>query len=129
MTEQTVASLSEICCHRGILGWQMEQYFASRFLLVDVVGHKPTVVAVKQSAVEKIRITMQHATGGKSGLTEIEAWGMASLPVTIAPPPAGNYAYNDGSASLPRATASHSDRFGGIPKVRSMERSSLRQPR
>ena len=84
--------------------------------LKNVVGHKPTSIALKQVSLEKVRVTMQHASGGKSGLTEIEAWGPATLPLKAASPPAGNHAYNDGSAPFPQATASHSDRFGGLPK-------------
>ena len=52
---------------------------------------------------------------GKSGLTEIEAWGDAQLPLEPAPPPAGNLAYNPKPDGFPKASASYSDRFGGKP--------------
>ncbi|MFM7149984.1 MAG: discoidin domain-containing protein, partial [Gemmataceae bacterium] len=63
----------------------------------------------------KLRLTLHHAEGGKAGLTEFEAWGDSDRPVSQAPPPAGNLAYNPGNKPFPKATASHSDRFGGVP--------------
>jgi hypothetical protein len=57
-----------------------------------------------------------HADGYRSGLTEIEVWGDATLPLAAVAAPPGNLAYNDGSREYPRATASHFDRFGGVPK-------------
>ncbi|XZE18945.1 MGH1-like glycoside hydrolase domain-containing protein [Pirellulaceae bacterium SH449] len=82
----------------------------------NVVGRRPTTISLGGSPTDKVKITMKHSPRGKSGLTEIEAWGPATLPVKTAPPPAGNHAYNDGSSEFPRATASHFDRFGGVPK-------------
>lgn len=57
-----------------------------------------------------------HDGSWRSGLTEVEAWGDAILPIATVPPPAGNLAFNDGSKEFPRATSSHHDRFGGVPK-------------
>jgi hypothetical protein len=58
---------------------------------------------------------LTHASGFKSGLTEIEAWGKGKLPLDTLPHPAGNLAYNDGTKEFPKATASFHDRFGGVP--------------
>lgn len=81
-----------------------------------ITGRKPTTYKLDQTDIEKIRVTMQHWPVSKAGLTEIEAWGLATLPVKPASPPAGNHAYNNGGAEYPIATASHSDRFGGLAK-------------
>jgi F5/8 type C domain len=80
------------------------------------VGHRPTVVKFQPQQIAKLRVTLHHQAGNYSGLTEIEAWGSATLPVRTAAMPAGNLAYNDGSKEYPKASASHTDRFGGAAK-------------
>ncbi|HEX8913619.1 MAG TPA: discoidin domain-containing protein, partial [Humisphaera sp.] len=78
-------------------------------------GHRPNDVTFPATEVRKFRVTLTHAAGGKSGLSEIEAWGDGTLPFTPAPPPAGNLAFNPKAEGFPKATASFSDRFGGQP--------------
>jgi hypothetical protein len=79
-------------------------------------GGRPHVFHLEPTTVQRLRVTLVHVTGFRSGLTEIEVWGPAQLPLAAAPPPAGNLAYNDGQQAFPRATASHHDRFGGVPR-------------
>jgi hypothetical protein len=79
-------------------------------------GHRPNTVTFATMQVQKLRITFTHAAGGKSGLTELEAWGDGTLPFTPAPPPAGNLALNLKGQGYPKATASFSDRYGGTPE-------------
>ena len=62
-----------------------------------------------------MRVTLHHRPDGKSGLSEIEAWGDTTLPVEPSPPPAGNLAYNPRPEGFPKASASFTDRFGGKP--------------
>jgi hypothetical protein len=62
----------------------------------------------------KLRVVLHHAEGGKSGLTEFEAWGDAKLPVESPPYPPGNLAYNAGAKEFPKAGASHTSRFDKI---------------
>lgn len=83
--------------------------------LTDIEGHRATVMEFPETEVERFRLTMHHAESGRTGLTEIEAWGSGKLPFTPPPPPAGNLAFNAGSNDYPKATASYSDRFGGKP--------------
>ena len=78
-------------------------------------GHRPNVVTFPPTEVQKFRVVFTHAAGGKTGLTEIEAWGDGSRPIRPAPPPAGNLAYNPKGEGFPKATASFSDLFGGTP--------------
>jgi len=78
-------------------------------------GHRANVVKFNPIEVAKLRVTLHHRLGGKSGLTEIEAWGDVLLPLEPAPPPAGNLAYNPRPDGFPKASASFSDRFGGKP--------------
>lgn len=78
-------------------------------------GHRANVVKFDPIEVAKLRVTLDHRPDGKSGLSEIEAWGDATLPLEPAPPPAGNLAYNPKPDGFPKASASFSDRFGGKP--------------
>jgi hypothetical protein len=78
-------------------------------------GHRPNVITFAPMDVQQFRVVLTHGAGGKSGLTEIEAWGAGALPYKPAPPPAGNLAYNPKPDGFPKATASFSDRFGGTP--------------
>ncbi len=78
-------------------------------------GHRPMIFQFDPLETAKIRATLHHPPNGKSGLTEIEAWGDALLPLKPVAPPAGNLAYNPRPEGFPRASASFSDRFGGQP--------------
>ena len=78
-------------------------------------GHRANVVKFDPIEVAKWRVTLHHRPDGKSGLSEIEAWGDVQLPLEAAPPPAGNLAYNPKPDGFPKASASFSDRFGGKP--------------
>jgi hypothetical protein len=79
-------------------------------------GRRPHTFKFGALQTTKLRVNIEHADGHRSGLTEIEVWGDAVLPLAPVPAPPGNLAYNDGSREYPRATASHFDRFGGVPK-------------
>ena len=79
-------------------------------------GHRPHVVEVDGLKTRKLRVELLPDEGSRTGLTEIEVWGDAMLPLPAVPPPAGNLAFNDGKSEFPRAAASHHDRFGGVPK-------------
>ncbi len=78
-------------------------------------GHRSNTVVFDAKPLQKLRVTMAHAAGGRSGLTEIELWGLAELPYVSPRPPAGNIAFNSKGSGFPKATASYSDRFGGQP--------------
>lgn len=78
-------------------------------------GHTASEIALNAVRTSKLRVRMEHQSNFSSGLTEIEAWGEATLPLEPVPPPAGNLAYNAKSDGFPKANASHSDRFGGQP--------------
>lgn len=83
--------------------------------LREPLGHCPAVVKFAPLETTKLRATLHHRADGKSGLTEIEAWGDATLPLEAVPPPAGNLAYNPRAEGFPKVSASFSDRFGGKP--------------
>ena len=78
-------------------------------------GHRPNVVTFPSMDLRRVRATLTHAAGGQSGLTEIEIWGDSADKYVPPPPPADNLAYNPKPEGFPKATASHSDRFGGKP--------------
>jgi hypothetical protein len=80
-------------------------------------GRRATVVSFAPLTASKVRAVFTHAKGGKTGLTEIEVWGDAKLPLADPPHPAGNIAHNPGGRPFPKASASHADRFGGKPEL------------
>jgi hypothetical protein len=80
-------------------------------------GKKANVVAFSAITTSKVRVQFQHAAQGKTGLTELELWGAAVLPLDPPPHPKGNLAYNPGNRPFPKASASHFDRFGGKPAL------------
>ena len=67
--------------------------------------------------ISKVRLTIKHQPGRTSGLTEVEMWGDATLPVEPAPAPPGNLAFNRGNKPYPKVTASHTSRFDNIAFV------------
>ncbi|MBL8843174.1 MAG: hypothetical protein JNL90_16760 [Planctomycetes bacterium] len=81
--------------------------------LADPHGHRANTFRCAPTAVAKLRVTLHHAEGARSGLTELEAWGPAQLPLAPAPPPPGNLAGERFGAGFPHATASFTDRLGG----------------
>ena len=78
-------------------------------------GRRANTISFGPVETSKIRALFRHAPGGRTGLTEFEAWGNARLPLPEPPHPPGNIAHNPGGKPFPRATASHADRFGGKP--------------
>lgn len=80
-------------------------------------GRRANVVSFPTLEVQKLRVTFTHDKGGRTGLTELEAWGELAGAFQIAPPPAGNLALNLRGEGFPKASASFHDRFGGLPKL------------
>ena len=83
---------------------------------VQPTGHRANTIQFAALDVQKLRAVFTHAGEGRTGLSEFEAWGEGSLPYTPASPPPGNLALNMKGEGFPKASASFSDRFGGIPK-------------
>ncbi|MBL8816075.1 MAG: discoidin domain-containing protein [Planctomyces sp.] len=80
-------------------------------------GHRPVRLNFPPTAISRFRLILQPKPGFAVGLTEIEAWGDAALPVEIPPPPSGNLALNLKSTdprSFPKASASHTSRFDKV---------------
>jgi hypothetical protein len=83
-------------------------------------GRRANIVRFAEQAVSKFRIVLHHAPGKSSGLTEVEAWGSAELPVAVVPPPAGNLAFRRAGPDappFPKITASHTSRFDQLSTV------------
>ncbi|HEU5069152.1 MAG TPA: discoidin domain-containing protein [Verrucomicrobiae bacterium] len=78
-------------------------------------GHRANVVSFPTLDAQKLRIRFANGRDGKTGLTELEAWGPLRGEYHIAPPPAGNLALNLRGEGFPKATASFHDVFGGLP--------------
>ena len=85
--------------------------------LPSIMGKRANTLRFNAIETSKLRVTLVHAQGKYSGLTELEVWGESRLPISLPPPPSGNLAYRAPSAEFPRASASYHDRFGGIPQA------------
>ncbi len=82
----------------------------------EPVGKRPFTISFPEQLIRRLRVVFEHDGQGKSGLTELEAWGSGELPFIAPPPPAGNIAFNRDQAKFPRVSASHSDIYGGTPE-------------
>jgi hypothetical protein len=83
-------------------------------------GHRANVFAFAPLDTAKLRVRLVPQAGFQVGLAELEAWGEATLPLPVAPPPAGNIAFNPGgkdAPAFPKATASHTSRFDRVDKA------------
>ena len=83
----------------------------------ELTGHRPLVIVFPTMNVARLRFTLTPAEGKQVGLTEIECWGDAVLPVQPAPAPEGNIAFRRGSEEFPKVTASHTSRFDKLETV------------
>ena len=77
-------------------------------------GRRANAISFPPIETARIRIELTHSQGAVSGLSEIEAWGSAKLPVDPAPPPKDNLAYRAPGAEFPKVTASHTSRFDKV---------------
>jgi hypothetical protein len=76
-----------------------------------LAGRRANAIHFKVTDTDQLRLTFTHRGKARTGLSEIEAWGDAMLPVAAAPPPKGNLAYNPTGKGFPRLRASHTSRF------------------
>ena len=79
------------------------------------MGRMANTITFPEMELTKIRLTLHHPVNAKAGLSEIEIWGDALLPVSPPINPPGNIAFNPGNLPFPKASASYADRFGGKP--------------
>jgi F5/8 type C domain len=80
----------------------------------DPTGRRANVIGFPELTTQKLRARLTHRDASKSGLSEFEAWGNATLPVEPAPMPAGNLAHNPGDKPFPKVSASHTSRFDKV---------------
>jgi len=83
-------------------------------------GHMANHIRFAARDLQKLRIELTPRPGMRVGLSEVELWGEAILPLTPAPTPAGNLAFNPGGAGAPeypKATASHTSRYDRVERA------------
>lgn len=73
-----------------------------------------TITLKSPVTLRKLKLSLTHTEGSKSGLTEIEVWGDAIRPVKSVRAPEGNLAYRAEGADYPKLTASHTSRFDNV---------------
>ena len=84
---------------------------------VEPAGHRANVVRFPQIETTKIRSVFRHGPQGRTGLTEMEAWGPATLPVIMTVAPGNDLALNPGDRTFPKASASFTSRFDRLNMV------------
>ncbi|MGH7593031.1 MAG: hypothetical protein ACRELE_04160, partial [Gemmatimonadales bacterium] len=77
-------------------------------------GHRANTVTFPVIRTSKLRAVLVHRPGASSGLTEIEAWTHASLPLAVPTAPPSNFAWGA------RATASFTGRSDRIDEINDM---------
>lgn len=82
-----------------------------------IMGYRFTSYSFPLRSIRGLRVTMAHASGAFSGLSELEAWGPGKRPYIEPPPKPGNLAYNPTGKGFPQASASFHDVYGGIPAL------------
>ncbi|HXY19071.1 MAG TPA: discoidin domain-containing protein, partial [Gemmatimonadales bacterium] len=80
-------------------------------------GHRANTVAFPAIRTSKLRVVFTHRPGAATGLTEIEAWAHAQLPLPPATTPARDLAYNGTGRGFPRASASFTSRSDSVAEV------------
>jgi F5/8 type C domain-containing protein len=83
----------------------------------EPAGRRANVIRFPELQTNKVRAVFKHGPKGRTGLTEFEVWGDATLPVASAPLPAGNLALNKDGNAFPKASASFTSRFDKVEFV------------
>ena len=81
------------------------------------MGRRANIVAFGRIVTPKIRLVLTHRPGATSGLTELEAWAHADLPLPAPTAPAPDLAYNGTGRGFPKATASFTSEHDRIEEV------------
>ncbi|MCA9062625.1 MAG: discoidin domain-containing protein, partial [Planctomycetaceae bacterium] len=81
-----------------------------------LAGHRPDIVRFPEQEVTRLRLLIQPQQAAFAGMTELEVWGDAVLPVDLPGPPKDNLAWRhpDSESPFPRVTASHTSRFDKV---------------
>jgi hypothetical protein len=77
-------------------------------------GRRANAIRFHEVKSERLRLTFTHRGKARTGLSEIEAWGDARLPVAAPGPPKGNLAFNPTGKGFPRVRASYTSRFDQV---------------
>ncbi|WP_349322687.1 MGH1-like glycoside hydrolase domain-containing protein [Asticcacaulis sp. MM231] len=81
-------------------------------------GHTPNITRFDTPvSAEKFRFTFVHSPGAFTGLSEVEAWGHAALPLSAATAEIDDLAYNPGNQAYPKASASFTSPFDRVEEV------------
>ena len=74
-------------------------------------GHRANWYTFPEVATAKVRAVMKSGANGRVGLTEFEAWGRGTRPVSVVPPETGNVALKA------KVTASFTSGFDNLDEV------------
>jgi hypothetical protein len=77
-------------------------------------GRRANAVRFRELGTDRLRLVFTHARGARTGLSEVEVWGDARLPIDPPPFPTGNLAYNPGTRPFPKASASFTSPYDKV---------------
>jgi hypothetical protein len=80
----------------------------------EPAGRRANVIRFPELETSRVRAVFRHRGTGRTGLTEFEVWGEATLPVAAPPAPEGNLAFNPWNKPFPKASASWTSRFDKV---------------
>lgn len=84
-------------------------------------GRRANTVSFSPLQTAKVRVLLTHQPGSASGLTELEAWGDADLPLALIPHTSPNLAFNADSTGYPRISASYTSPYDDVRQINDMQ--------
>jgi len=83
-------------------------------------GRRANVVSFPEIETSRLRLVLTHQDGASSGVTELEAWGSAGLPLPE-PTAAGRNIAFGGEGGFPEASASYTSQYDRVEQVNDMQ--------
>lgn len=96
--------------------WREDQWqpIAAKPALSAPTGHRANRYVLEPISTERVRVTFEHSGETRAGLSELEIWGNATLPLDPVLMPPGNLAFNNRKQEFPKASASHTSRYDKV---------------
>ncbi len=83
----------------------------------SAAGRRANIVRFPEIMTSRVRVVLSHAVDMASGLTELEVWGHADVPVPEPTAPIANLAMAPGPVGFPSVSASFTSRFDSLAQA------------
>jgi mannosylglycerate hydrolase MGH1-like protein/glycosyl hydrolase family 65/F5/8 type C domain-containing protein len=108
--------------------YDVEAWRAGRWLSIPAArrapaspeGHRANQVTFPPISTTRVRVILRPKNGAPMGLSELEVWGPAALPLSRATAATRDLAFNDGTGEYPRASASFTSESDRVEQVNDM---------